>query len=166
MELCLEDSIILHPDSSYVVGFCFNRFAIKENIVLARLLRHLWKEASKYVLLDCVWTKAYSNDNANNHVDHLTGLGTNSSLFNKFHIRPIWFLSDWSGLEYLAAIGALSWEQVAARSLELEDRFRVSRNCVTAYYAGLREAKQANIQSHGQGELPAKDVAMATAQHF
>lgn len=37
------DTIVFHPAASYVVGLCNNKFAIREHIVLARFVTHLWQ---------------------------------------------------------------------------------------------------------------------------
>ena len=88
-QVCLGDSVIFHPDSTYVVGICNNKFAIRENIAAARLLKHLWKIVGRFFMLECVWTKAHANDHANNWVDALADFGTQPTHF------PI-FISDLS----------------------------------------------------------------------
>ena len=72
----LGDSIIIHPDATYVVGLCNNKFISRENIVLANLVRHLWREASNHFFLEAVWTKAHAEDEGNNLFDRLAVFGT------------------------------------------------------------------------------------------
>ena len=44
----LGDSIIIHPDATYVVGLCNNEFIPREDIILANLVRHLWKKVPNH----------------------------------------------------------------------------------------------------------------------
>ena len=132
--ICLGDSIILHPDASYVVGLCNNVFAIRENIVLARLVKHLWKVVSRYFMLECYWTKSHAKDEANNYVDRLADLGTQSSYVTSFHSRLSVTSSEWEELDFLASVGAAGSGQLSSCALYLEGKVAVSRSATSAFY--------------------------------
>ena len=74
--LSLGDHVIIHPDASYVVGSLNGKFAVRENIMLASLVRHLVERVSRYFVLEAIWTRGHAGDEANELVDGLAKKGT------------------------------------------------------------------------------------------
>ena len=150
---CLGDNIIVHLDATYVVGLCNNKFSIRENIVMAKLVKHLWREVGKYFMLECVWTKAHANNEANNYVDLLAKMGTEKSNIGKFHTRPFVLDSEWCATEFRAGIGAATNAAILSCALFLESKVALKHSAVASYYAGLQRADPSNGRGHRGGRI-------------
>ena len=95
-ELGIKDdsTVVLHSDSRYVIGLVTGRFHPRENIILTKLVRHLWKTAVARFDLHVAWVKGHANVHGNELADKAANDGGDTIKKANWWSRP-YSLRDW-----------------------------------------------------------------------
>lgn len=56
------DTVAIRPDTQYVIGIMEGKFIPRDNVVLAHLFRHMFRQLSKQVQTRIIWTKGHADD--------------------------------------------------------------------------------------------------------
>ena len=90
------DKVIIHPDSKYAMGIAQGLFFPRENVLMAKLLRHLYGVVQRVFDVSLSWTKGHDGDLGNMLADSLANEGCVSELQNDRDFMP----SEWDAEEF------------------------------------------------------------------
>ena len=74
------DKVIIHPDSKYAMGIAQGLFLPRENVLMAKLLRHLYGVVQKVFDVCLRWTRGHDGDIGNLLADSLAHDGCSAEL--------------------------------------------------------------------------------------
>ena len=75
MAMRTGDKVIIHPDSKYAIGIAQGLFFPRENVLMAKLLRHLHGVVQRVFDVSLCWTKGHDGDLGNVLADTLANEG-------------------------------------------------------------------------------------------
>ena len=84
-----EDKVIIHPDSKYAMGIALGLFLPRENVLMAKLLRHLYGVVQKVFDISLRWTRGHDGDIGNLLADSLAHDGCAAELPRERDFMPL-----------------------------------------------------------------------------
>ena len=90
------DKVIIHPDSKYAMGIAQGLFIPRENVLMAKLLRHLYGVVQKVFDVSLRWTRGHDGDIRNLLADSLAHEGCAAELPHDRDFMP----SNWDAEEF------------------------------------------------------------------
>ena len=98
----LDAPIVLHTDSTYVLGILSGKFQPRENRALSMLAIHLWRCVRKRLTIFVVWVKGHSMCYGNDCADTAARNGGDVSFSDSWWQRLI-SVENWDSDEFLAS---------------------------------------------------------------
>ena len=83
------DKVIIHPDSKYAMGIAQGLFLPRENVLMAKLLRHLYGVVQKVFDVSLRWTRGHDGDIGNLLADSLAHDGCAAELPRERDFMPL-----------------------------------------------------------------------------
>ena len=83
------DKVIIHPDSKYAMGIAQGLFLPRENVLMAKLLRHLYGVVQKVFDVCLRWTRGHDGDIGNLLADSLAHDGCSAELLRVREFMPL-----------------------------------------------------------------------------
>ena len=80
MAMRTGDKVIIHPDCKYAMSIAQGLFFPRENVLMAKLLRHLYGVVQRVFDVSLCWTKGHDGDLGNVLADTLANEGCAAEL--------------------------------------------------------------------------------------
>ena len=96
MAMRTGDKVIIHPDSKYAIGIAQGLFFPRENVLMVKLLRHLYGVVQRVFDVSLCWTKGHDGDLGNVLADTVA----NEGCAVEFPVDRDFVPSEWDAEEF------------------------------------------------------------------
>ena len=138
MAMRTGDKVFIHPDSKYAIGVVQGLFFPRENVLMAKLLRHLYGVVQRVFDVSLCWTKGHDGDLGNVLADTLA----NEGCAMEFPVDRDFVPSDWNAEEFTNVLAESDLNQtipvhelLGAHVQRLKQLERQRRRAAEAQYA-------------------------------
>ena len=93
------DKVIIHPDSKYAMGIAQGLFFPRENVLMSKLLRHLYGVVQKVFDVSLRWTRGHDGDIGNLLADTLANEGCAAEIpFDRDFVPSYWDAEEFTNV--------------------------------------------------------------------